>query len=164
MEHIRPLNNGHHKALLSLQRKSDIQWWIKCLDICDAFLYVKTRRPTVVITTDACNQGGGMTCDFTSHLDWANLNWHLDHPIKRHICISTLKKLWLLSLPSTNGPLSCSTAGCGYLRTTSRPGPPYIRGPAVTLIQHLKQGGGDLCHTSLTMLVGKIGCISPPPP
>jgi hypothetical protein len=56
--------------------------------------FIKIHRPTVVITTDACTQGGGMTCDFPSGPpDWGYMNWNLDYPIAKSMHINVKETL-----------------------------------------------------------------------
>ena len=92
-EHIRPLKNAKHKILLNDHFKSDLHWWINCFTLFNSSPFVTIFRPTAVITTDACTQAAGMTCELGGHLDWHYLNWQMDYPCAKDLHINVKESL-----------------------------------------------------------------------
>lgn len=92
-EQIRMLKQAHHKALLSDKLKSELRWWLHSLVMLNASIFVKLHRPTVTITTDACNFGAGMIFKSPFYTDWAYINWEFDYPTARHSHINVKETL-----------------------------------------------------------------------
>jgi hypothetical protein len=73
---LRPLQQPHHKVILTKDFQQDIVWWIDFLCVFNFRPIMEPCRPEIHVFTDACGEGGGMVCDF----DWAYVNWAIDMP------------------------------------------------------------------------------------
>ncbi len=90
---LRPLRKPHHKAPLTPEFHSDINWWLTYLDHFNCKRLLHSHRDTIIITTDASNTGGSMICKN----DWAYVNWELDLPSWTRAHINTKETLAIVA-------------------------------------------------------------------
>lgn len=78
---MKPLKQPHHKVLLSIGFKEDIQWWMSYMHRFNAKRLALYHGPVLQVELDACNAGAG----YAFAGDWGYTVWKLDSP-----CISSM--------------------------------------------------------------------------